>query len=199
MFNRVLIRQEDLCDMIHTLGNTEISGILNPADRFAYDHNTDRVRASHTSANYKQYEERIESLLLAVLIIKKSTHRLILEMGEGFLYEYRKIYFACDGIVITDKKADSEYVRFTLASYLPPVIGALSCVGEPSMPGTVPCSEINSGEPHPVTPKIRVKEVTPDGEREYETRCDPGEEPEEMERMVKFTVFSHRASHHWET
>ena len=179
MFNRVLIRQD----------NTNFSSARKTA----------QVSAQGTSRNSKKYEEEMECLLLSLLIIKNSTHRLILEMGEGFLYEYRKIYFACDGIVITDKKADSEYVRFTLASYLPPVIGALSCVGEPSMPGTVPCSEINSGEPHPVTPKIRVKEVTPDGEREYETRCDPGEEPEEMERMVKFTVFSHRASHHWET
>lgn len=193
MYNRVLIKQEDLSDMLRTIDSRELSDLLHLNMNFAYARDTVRVSAPGTSKNHKKYEEEMECLLLSLLIIKNSTHRLILEMGTGFLYEYRNIYLACDGIVITDKKADSNCIRFTLAPYIPLAIGAISCVGESSMSGADRRPDGLSSEHQHAVPKIRVKEISPDGETSYESKCEPGTEPDEIRRMVKFIIFSHSA------
>ena len=193
MYNRVLIRQEDLSDMLRTTDSRDLSDFLHLNTNFSSARKTAQVSAQGTSRNSKKYEEEMECLLLSLLIIKNSTHRLILEMGKGFLYEYRNIYLACDGIVISDKKVDSNCIRFTLAPYIPLAIGAISCLGESSLPGADRRPDNHSSEHHRTVSKIRVKEISPEGEISYESRCEPGAEPEEIERMVKFVIFSHSA------
>lgn len=191
MYNSVLIKQEDLSDMLRTINSRDLSDLLHLNKDFSYARETARVSELGTSRNSKKYVEEMECLLLSLLIIKNSTHRLILRMGNGFLYEYRNIYLACDGIVITDKKVDSNCIRFTLAPYIPLVIGAISCVGESSLPGADLHPDDHSSEDHPAVSKIWVKEISPDGEISYESRCEPGAEPDEIERMAKFIIFSH--------
>lgn len=179
--------------MINTLKDYELSNLLNLDMKFSYAGNVKRVRPAHTSVHKNRYEAEMESLLLSMLIIKYSTHRLILEMGKGFRYEYRNIFFADDGIVITDKKAGSNYIRFTFAPYIPLVIGAILGVGEALLPGADRCPDNDSSESQHAVPKIRVKEISPDGETAYESQCKPGAEPDEIERMVNFILISHRA------
>ncbi len=193
MYSRVLIKQAELSDMIKTINNKELSNNLQLERSPACIRGKDCVNRSEMSLHNRKYDQEFECLLLSLMIIKNSTHRLILKMGKGFLYEYRNIYLADDGIVITDKEADSDYVRFTLAPYITFAIGAIACIGEPGTGGADRFSGDDSAESRDAVPKIFVEEISPEGEAAYESRCNPGTEPEEIDRMVKFIVFSHRA------
>ena len=60
MYNRVLIRQEDLSDMLRTTDSRDLSDFLHLNTNFSSARKTAQVSAQGTSRNSKKYEEEIQ-------------------------------------------------------------------------------------------------------------------------------------------
>ena len=196
MQDRVYIKEKDLVQMMQVLDIKEIpgtglimAGTIAGAVKMTSASMGSQPGGDADIPETQEYCRQMESLLLSLMIIQKSTHRLIVKPGQGFLYEYRNFYLVDNGIVVLDKKRGSECVCFTLVPYITLAVGAVSDVGAAKTEYTVSARQLIQALEEKI---IRITEISPNGDEEYNSECIPGHEPLEIERMMRFLIYAHQ-------
>ena len=178
MSNSVLIKRKDLLHMMGTIGMESIPGTeLESVPQISP---TAVIEDKDNDKKDEIFTEEMAQLLFSLSIIQNCKYCLLIQNPTGFLYEYRNVYFFGESIVIAEKEQRSDLIRFYLVPFIPLAIGAVSSAG------IVKAENIVSNY------NMVIKEVSPSGEEEYVSYCRQGEEPDEIDRMVRFLVNSHR-------
>lgn len=144
------------------------------------------TKAPEEKDHQDSVDDSLELILLSLAMIRASDYHLLIQPSDTFLYEYRIIYLAYEGILVVDKRHDTDHIRFTMVPYITLAIGSVSGIGveRPLVP--MEMKKVAESQ------NLLVTEHSPAGDEIYKTICKVGEEPEAIERMSDFLVSAHR-------